>query len=282
MAGQWLVVANGGLPAAAEAIIDFPLDRLPPLPDPSDPSFASRLEVVLRHSTQNERNELTRTNITLSAFSSLYSAVVLACEKNRYIYSWQQMRGREWDEPKTVEVRTLERLGAFTKLPADDASIKGRRVVETMWTGRVKRNADRSVDKRKGRAVLRGDLHKQHYAVDANQATAPVVRSSSMQAQDCVAALRQQHCISFDAPSAYLQGIQTASEQVVARAPPGFREYDERGVELYWLMHNPLYGQLDAGAIWNRTFNEFVTRQGPPATSGTSSSHAAEIEAVQA
>ena len=62
MAGQWLVVANGGLPAAAEAIIDFPLDRLPPLPDPSDPSFASRLEVVLKHSTQNERNELTRTN----------------------------------------------------------------------------------------------------------------------------------------------------------------------------------------------------------------------------
>ena len=90
--------------------------------------------------------------------------------------------------------------------------------------------ADRAVDKRKGRAVLRGDLHKQHYDVDANQATAPVVRSSSMQAQDCVAVLRQQHCISFDAPSAYLQGIQTASEQVVARAPPGYREVDERGV----------------------------------------------------
>ena len=95
------------------------------------------------------------------------------------IYSWQQMRGREWDEPKTVEVRTLERLGAYTKVAADDDRIKGRRVVETMWTGRVKRNADRSVDKRKGRAVLRGDLHKQHYDVDANQATAPVVRSSS-------------------------------------------------------------------------------------------------------
>ena len=55
---------------------------------------------------------------------------------------------------------------------------------------------------------------------------------------------------------------------------------DERSVAILWLMQNPLYGQLDAGAIWNRTFNEFVTRQG--ATSGTSSSHAAEIEAVQA
>ena len=49
-----------------------------------------------------------------------------------------------------------------------------------------------------------------------------------------------------------------------------------------WLMNNPLYGQLDAGAIWNRTFNEFVTRQGPPASTGTSSSRTAEIEAVQA
>ena len=43
------------------------------------------------------------------------------------IYSWQQMRGREWDEPKTVEVRTLERLGAYTKVAADDDRIKGRR-----------------------------------------------------------------------------------------------------------------------------------------------------------
>ena len=30
------------------------------------------------------------------------------------------------------------------------------------------------------------------------------------------------------------------------------------------------------------TFNEFVTRQGPPASTGTSSSHAAEIEVAQA
>ena len=35
-----------------------------------------------------------------------------------------------------------------------------------MWTGRVKRKADRTVDKRKGRAVLRGDLHKLHYGAE--------------------------------------------------------------------------------------------------------------------
>ena len=75
-----------------------------------------------------------------------------------------------------VEVDTLRKMGAFIEIAADDPKIKGWRVVETMWTGRVKRKADRTVDKRKGRAVLRGDLHKLHYGVDANQATAPVVR----------------------------------------------------------------------------------------------------------
>ena len=88
--------------------------------------------------------------------------------------------------------------------------------------------------------------------------------------------------VSFDCPSAYLQGQQRPGEQVLARPPPGFRTFDERGVAILWLMQNPLYGQLDAGAIWNRTLNEFVTRHGPPATTGTGSSHAAEIEAVQA
>ena len=77
---------------------------------------------------------------------------------------------------------------------------------------------------------------------------------------------------------AELEGQQRASEQVLARAPVGFRVTDERGVEQYWLMNNPLYGQLDAGAIWNRTFNEFVTRNGPKVVAGSSSTHSASIE----
>ena len=50
-----------------------------------------------------------------------------------------------------IEVETLRKMGAFTEIAADDPKIKGWRVVDTMWTGRVKRKADRTVDKRKGR-----------------------------------------------------------------------------------------------------------------------------------
>lgn len=62
----------------------------------------------------------------------------------------------------------------------------------------------------------------------------------------------------FDVPGAYLQGEQRPEEQKLLRAPPGFRKYDERGIEIYWLTNNPLYGQPDAGGIWNRTINEFM------------------------
>ena len=198
------------------------------------------------------------------------------------IFSERQMLGPEWDEPKQVEVGALERMGAFTKIAANDPIIRGWKVVETMWTGRVKRNADRSIKQHKGRCVLRGDLHKGHYAVDSNQSFGPVVRNTSNSAIDCVSVLYQWHMCSFDLPSAYLQGKQRPSEQVVARPPPGFREYDEQGVEVLWLMHSPLYGQTDAGAIWNRTFNDWTVEGHDVKTNGTSYTHAADLVTADA
>ena len=83
-----------------------------------------------------------------------------------------------------------------------------------------------------------------------------------------------------------LRGDQLPCEQVVARAPIGFREVDERGVELYWLMWSPLYGQNDAGAIWNRTFNSFATdgknSTGDVEVNFTSETLAAEITTAAA
>ena len=99
--------------------------------------------------------------------------------------------------------------------------------------------------------------------------TAPVVRNTSSACSDAVGVLHCGHTRSGDVPTAYLQGDQTASEQVLARPPYDFREHNERGVEILWLMNFPLYGQVDAGAIWNRTFNH--TMVGP--RGGTSSSN---------
>ena len=75
--------------------------------------------------------------------------------------------------------------------------------------------------------------------------------------------LRGQDFKQSDFTGAYLQGQQTESERTLARPPPGFLESDERGVQVFWLMLAPLYGQCDAGAVWNRTLNKFLTAPGP-------------------
>ena len=80
---------------------------------------------------------------------------------------------------------------------------------------------------------------------------------------DAVSCLRGQDFKQSDFSGTYLQGQHTESEQTLARPPTGFRESDERGVQVFWLMLAPLYGQCDAGAVWNRTLNEFLTAPGP-------------------
>ena len=91
----------------------------------------------------------------------------------------------------------------------------------------------------------------------------PVVRTPSLNGIDAIAVLREQHMVPYDVPGAYLQGVQTETEQIVLRPPRELRTWDERGVEIMWLMLVPVYSQADSGAIWNRTVNDFATSESP-------------------
>ena len=65
----------------------------------------------------------------------------------------------------------------------------------------------------------------------------------AQQHRDAVAVLREQHMVLYDAPGAYLQGVAKTKELILLRPPREFRTWDERGVEIYWLMLVPIYGQ---------------------------------------
>jgi len=157
----------------------------------------------------------------------------------------------------------LNKLMAAEKVAADDPRIKGMVPVDTMWTGRRKRKADGSIDKYKARCVLPGDIHIKKYDVSRNDTASPVARNTSLMAVEAIACLHGQDQLQSDFTGAYLQGVQKESEQVLARPPPDFREADEHGVEILWLMLSPLYGQADAGAVWNRTLNDFLVAPEP-------------------
>ena len=69
-------------------------------------------------------------------------------------------------------------------------------------------------------------------------------------------AIRQR---TFDVEAAYLKGKFDNSEILYARPPPGYRSYD-RDVMYVWRLLVPLYGEADAGRIWNRTLVRQLVR----------------------
>ena len=66
---------------------------------------------------------------------------------------------------------------------------------------------------------------------------------------------------SFDTEAAYLKGEFEKGDVWHVRPPPGYRHY-VRGVPVVWRLKIPLYGEADAGRIWNRTLVKQLQLQG--------------------
>eukprot|EP00964_Phaeocystis_antarctica_P136168 scaffold100592_cov36-Phaeocystis_antarctica.AAC.1 len=62
----------------------------------------------------------------------------------------------------------------------------------------------------------------------------------------------------FDVEAAYLKGEFNADEVHHARPPVGYRTF-VCGVPVVWRLRCPLYGEADAGRIWNRTLVKQLT-----------------------
>ena len=74
-----LVVANGGTPAAARAIVDVDLTELPELPvDNRD--YSRRLETRIKIKATNAANAQKRLQITLEAWTEIYTLLNVSTE----------------------------------------------------------------------------------------------------------------------------------------------------------------------------------------------------------
>ena len=62
----------------------------------------------------------------------------------------------------------------------------------------------------------------------------------------------------FDVDAAYLKGEFESPITLYARPPRGARHYVD-GVPVVWRLRVPLYGEADAGRLWNRTLVRFLT-----------------------
>lgn len=167
---------------------------------------------------------------------------------------------KEFEHAGWEEIANLDRFKAVERVTRHDPRVvqylaQGKRIIDTMMLGKIKRNDRHEVEKFKGRCVLRGD---QMTDLSANATFSPALAESDFNCVEAVKVMRGMNEETFDAVGAYLQGNRNESEVVIARSPRHYREYDEDGEELLWILTVPLYGQADAGAIWNRTWDEHM------------------------
>lgn len=177
-------------------------------------------------------------------------------------YSERQCRtsrhAKEFEHAGWEEIANLDRFKAIERVTRHDPRVaqylaQGKRIIDTMMLGKIKRDHKHEIERFKGRCVLRGD---QMNDLSANATFSPALAESDFNCVEAVKVMRGQNEETFDAVGAYLQGNKAETETVIARAPRHYREYDEEGEEILWILAVPLYGQADAGAIWNRTWDE--------------------------
>ena len=125
-----LVVAQGGSPPAADAIIDIDLSKLPPLPE-SHRDFNRREEVRIRIGTQNTANQRRRVQLTMEAWTEIYTLLKTSTETTAPVLSRElkevcdlavvrNIPGGYFDGPRAWQI-VLDRLqgGKRTEMDKD-------------------------------------------------------------------------------------------------------------------------------------------------------------------
>ena len=186
----------------------------------------------------------------------------------------QAMNGNErefWLDACDNEMDNLSRHGAYIEVPEDSLSTydvrKGHatEVVNTLWVLKKKYNQLRELLKGKARCVLDGSDQKRTAAeLDLTLETfSPAGRHTTLKCLAACACARPSNgknvrrTRTADVEAAYLQG-ELEGNVIYARPPPGYRSYDRRGVPIVWKLTAPLYGEADAGRLWNRTFHRQI------------------------
>ena len=144
-------------------------------------------------------------------------------------------------------------------------------MTDTLWVLRQKRGAVNQRTKKKARICYNGAQQKRKAAHNGTvvETFAPTVRHTTFKLLVARGNVTKRRARQFDVEGAYLKGKFADNEIVYARPPadfPGgtrYRTFDDRGVPLVWRLRVPLYGEADAGRIWNRTaVNQLVNVQG--------------------
>jgi hypothetical protein len=158
---------------------------------------------------------------------------------------------REWKEGMDKEYRSHIEEGTWKLVPRP----KGKNVVRSRWTYRLKMDSSGKVVGHKSRLVAQG--FSQIYGIDFNETYAPTARAQTIRFLLAFAAKHDYEVIQIDVKTAFLNGI--LEEEVYMEQPEGYRVAGKEN----WVCHliKSIYGLHQSARVWFETLSSALATQ---------------------
>jgi hypothetical protein len=149
------------------------------------------------------------------AFSTISNAEPLS-----YAEAMRHPDAEQWKHAALEELNTHSTNGTWKLIPRP----AGKKVIGYKWVFKVKRNADGSIERYKGRVIAKG--YNQRPGIDYIEIFAPTVRMPTIHVVLAISALHDNHLRSIDISHANLNG--EIDCDIYMGQPEGFTEGDPR------------------------------------------------------
>jgi histone deacetylase 1/2 len=164
----------------------------------------------------------------------------------------EALSNTNWKNALDVEYMALMRNKTWHLVPPE----KGQNLIDSKWVWKIKRNADGTIDRYKGRLVAKG--YKQRYGIDYEDTFSPVVKSATIRLVLSVAVSRGWTIRQLDVQNAFLHGV--LEEDVYMKQPPGY----ENSTYPHYVckLDKALYGLKQAPRAWYARLSEKLVSLG--------------------
>ena len=162
---------------------------------------------------------------------------------------------REWRAAIDKELNSLREKQVYEvrKIPA------GVKAIPTKLVLRIKLKSDGTVEKYKVRCVALGFLQRAGLHYHPDECYSPMSDPSTTRTLVAVSNALGLNIDHLDVAVAYLNGVLPPDQRFFCLPPPGFEEESGFG----WYMLKGLYGTRQGGALWAKTFRDWMRREQP-------------------
>jgi hypothetical protein len=150
-----------------------------------------------------------------------------------------------------IEAHMENKTWELCRLPA------GKKAIGSRWVFKIKRNADGSVERYKGRIVAKG--YAQRQGVDYTDTFAPTARFAALRSVIALAAIEDLELESVDISTAFLNG--EIDSEVYMEVPEGV-EVDQSDGKWVVKLLKGLYGIKQGPRIWARKLHKELVEMG--------------------